>query len=278
MVSIIFQGIKILLTVNSRSQISDTLTSLFKNATTEECTSDARAAVRAGFHDAGTWSSSLALSGQDYGGADGSIYLFGETSRPENHGLERIVNVLGRLAEEKDVGVADMFQFAAAHAVVTCPLGPRMRTFIGRRDAKQAAPDGLLPSANADAETNLALFFDKNIGPIDLIALVGAHSVSTQSSFNTTRAGEAQDATPGIWDTKFYEDTIRSDFNEGSGILTFPSDKALSLYGPLQNEWNGYVVRQSDWIEHFSRAYLRLSLAGVKQIQDMIECKLLMKI
>ncbi|KAH8650970.1 heme peroxidase [Tricladium varicosporioides] len=254
------------------AQISIVLTALFKSNNTGECNDYARSAIRAGFHDAGTWSSTLAAVGQDYGGADGSIYLFGEMNRPENSGLEAVVNTLGRLAKTSGVGVADMIQFAAAHAVVTCPLGPRMRTFIGRKEATQAAPDGLLPSATSDAETLLRLFFDKNIGPTDLTALVGAHSVSKQFSFNTTRAGESQDSTPGVWDTKFYEDTIRSDFSTGSGILTFPSDKALSLYGPLQAEWNGYVVRQEDWIEHFSRAYIRLSLAGVNQIQGMIEC------
>lgn len=121
-----------------------------------------------------------------------------------------------------------------------------MRTFVGRKDAFQPAPDGLLPSAVADAETNLALFLDKEIGPLDLIALVGAHTVSRQFHFNSTRAGEFQDSTPGVWDVKFYEDTIRSDFNEGAGILTFPSDKSLSLYGPVQDEWNAYGVGLGD--------------------------------
>jgi hypothetical protein len=68
---------------------------------------------------AGTWSSSLAAQGQDFGGADGSIYLFGETKRPENHGLESITAQLGLLAKLNGVGVADMIQFAAAHAVVS---------------------------------------------------------------------------------------------------------------------------------------------------------------
>lgn len=245
---------------------------MFKNATTKECTDDARAAIRAGFHDAGTWSKSLASTGQDYGGADGSIFLFGETTRTENNGLQGIVNTLGQLARELAVEVSDMIQFAAAHAVVNCPLGPRMRTFVGRKEATKPAPDGLLPSATSDAQTLVDLFFDKNIGPLDLVALVGAHSVSRQFTFNTTRAGDSQDSTPGVWDTKFYEDTIRSDFETRKGILTFTADKALSLHGPLQEEWNGYVVRQNDWVEHFSRAYLRLSLAGVKNIQNMTEC------
>jgi len=254
--------------------ISITLTRAFRNITTGECTESARAAIRAGFHDAGSWSDKLAAQGQDYGGADGSLYLYGESTRSENNGLQEITATLGALAQKHHVGVADMLQFAAAHATVTCPLGPRMRTFIGRNDGTKPAPDGLLPSALASAEVNIALFADKRIGPLDLVALLGAHSVSRQSFFNTTVAGQSQDSTPGVWDTNFYEDTIRSEFNSGAGITTFPSDKAISLYGPLQEEWNGYVRRQSDWNEHFSRAYLRLSITGVNNIQDMVECEL----
>lgn len=49
---------------------------------TGRCNAAARAAIRLGFHDAGSWSSSLAAAGQDFGGADGSIILSGsEISR-----------------------------------------------------------------------------------------------------------------------------------------------------------------------------------------------------
>lgn len=44
---------------------------------TGRCNSAARAAIRLGFHDAGSWSSTLAAAGQDFGGADGSIVLSG---------------------------------------------------------------------------------------------------------------------------------------------------------------------------------------------------------
>lgn len=75
---------------------------------------------------AGTWSLPLAESGQDFGGADGSLYLFGEWLRAENDGMEDNIQTIGQLAQANNVGVADMIQFAAAHAVVTCPLGPRV--------------------------------------------------------------------------------------------------------------------------------------------------------
>jgi hypothetical protein len=103
------------------------------------CNDMARAAIRLGFHDAGTWSQSLADSGSDFGGADGSFSLFGEISRPENEGLKDIDDLATFLWSPKspfgdfDLGMADLIQYMAIHATVSCPLGPRVRTFIGRK-------------------------------------------------------------------------------------------------------------------------------------------------
>jgi hypothetical protein len=259
-----------------RAVITPILTELFTDNQTQECNDNARAAVRAGFHDAGTWSRALAARNITHGGADGSLYIFNEaTTRPENRGLETITETLGQLARQHQVSVADMFQFAAAHATVTCPLGPRIRTFVGRPEATSASPDGLLPSSNDDANSQIELFRDKGIGQLDLVALVGAHSVSKQRHVDESRPNTSQDSTPGVWDTQFYGDTLNSDSEPlSSNMTTFPSDKALSQHPSLVNEWNGYVARQNDWVKHFSRAYLRLSLVGVQNIQSMTECKL----
>ena len=62
--------------------VAQVMTLVFKGPT-GRCNAAARAAIRLGFHDAGSWSSSLAQAGQDYGGADGSIALSGtEINRP----------------------------------------------------------------------------------------------------------------------------------------------------------------------------------------------------
>jgi hypothetical protein len=55
------------------------------------CNKFARGAVRIAFHDAGTW-----RKGLDFGGADGSLLLSNEMSRPENRGLEEIAEVTNR--------------------------------------------------------------------------------------------------------------------------------------------------------------------------------------
>lgn len=96
------------------------------------------------------------------------------------------------------VGVADIIQFAAVHAVVTCPLGPRTRVFVGRKDSKKAAPENLMPSVSMSANDIISLFEDKTIQPHDLAALLGAHSTSQQFVTDRTKAGFGQDSTPGV--------------------------------------------------------------------------------
>jgi len=65
--------------------VSAELTKLFVGAD-KQCNDNARAAVRMGFHDAGSWDKN-ALNG----GADGSLLMeFGEHERPENNGLQSI--------------------------------------------------------------------------------------------------------------------------------------------------------------------------------------------
>jgi hypothetical protein len=58
--------------------------------------------------------------------------------------------------------VADLIQFAAAHAVKTCPGGPTIPVKVGRKDSSEANALGVLPSGFAKGG--------------DLIGLFGKHS------------------------------------------------------------------------------------------------------
>lgn len=101
------------------SHISDFLNTVFKGPT-GRCNKNARAAVRLGLHDAGTWSQSLADNGQDFGGADGSIALSTEEEfRGENSGLADIIHLTRTWKQKYGVGMADLIQFMAIHAVVS---------------------------------------------------------------------------------------------------------------------------------------------------------------
>jgi catalase (peroxidase I) len=153
--------------------ISYEMTAKF-NGTSGRCTKYARGAVRLGFHDAGVWSNT-----SSYGGADGSILLTNEIDRTENDGLEAIADVMKAWYNKYNkygVSMADLIQFGANVATVVCPLGPRIRSFVGRKDNAKAGPTGLLPDVNDSADKLIKLFQAKTIDPHDLTALVGAHT------------------------------------------------------------------------------------------------------
>ncbi|KAF2716564.1 class II peroxidase [Polychaeton citri CBS 116435] len=253
--------------------VSLAMTAAF-NGPTLRCNDVARAAIRLGFHDAGTWSSSLAAAGKDFGGADGSLILAGEISRPENKGLEQIVAQMKIWQKTFGVGMADLIQFGANHAVVTCPLGPRIRTFVGRKDSSSPAPDGLLPSATAPADDLIKLFEDKTISAHELAALMGAHSTSRQFNFNSAQSGAPQDGTPGVWDVLYYNQTVQNTVPKG--VLRLPSDIALAAHPSISPEWQkfsqGNNVGQKHWNEDYATAYTRLSLLGVNNINNLTEC------
>jgi manganese peroxidase len=82
------------------STISAELRLAFQSNNT--CNADARAAIRAAFHDC-----------FPDGSCNGSIFLAGELSRVENQNIGPTVWMLGTLAVKHQVGVADMLQFAA---------------------------------------------------------------------------------------------------------------------------------------------------------------------
>lgn len=186
------------------------------------CTNAARAAVRFGFHDAAGWSKS---TGPD-GGADGSLILAPEEiRRPGNCGLEEIVTLSQTWFNKyKGYGVsaADLIQMGANVATVVCPLGPRTKTFIGRKDNTKAAPDGLLPPVDASADFLIKQFQDKTIQPNGLVALLGAHSTAQQRFVDSRRAGDPQDSTPGVWDMLYYNETINP--NAPARAFKFASD------------------------------------------------------
>jgi manganese peroxidase len=92
-----------------------------------------------------------------------------------------------------------------AHAVVTCPLGPTVKTFVGRPDRTTANPEGLLPNPHTDADTLIANMNAKGFSDADIAAILGAHSTAKQFEFDPAEAGAPLDDTPGIWDVvSFY--------------------------------------------------------------------------
>ncbi|KAK0107961.1 hypothetical protein ONS96_003744 [Cadophora gregata f. sp. sojae] len=235
--------------------------------TAGRCNRFARAAVRLGFHDAGTWSKTTG-----FGGADGSIILANEGGRPENNGLQDISRVT--LAwynsyKKYGVGMADLIQMGANVATVVCPLGPRVRTFVGRPDSNVPNADNLLPSVFADADSLIELFENKTIKAHGLAALVGAHTTSQQHFVDPKRNFDPQDSTPGVWDVKFYSETTGT---APKRVFKFPSDVKLAAHPKISDEWTKFATDQSHWDEDYAKEYVRLSLLGVNNINQLTEC------
>jgi len=84
---------------------------------TNMCNDFARGAIRAAFHDCGTWDKAQG----DTGGCDGSLFLAQEYTNEENRGLADTVPRIGALAQKYNVGVADMFQFAGGKHFLLYP-------------------------------------------------------------------------------------------------------------------------------------------------------------
>ncbi|KAH9226719.1 class II peroxidase [Colletotrichum gloeosporioides 23] len=236
------------------------------------CNSVARASVRLGFHDASSWSKTSGGTG-----ADGSIILANEChTRDDNKGLEEICDTMqGWFDKYKKYGVsmADMIQFAANVATVACPLGPRVRTFVGRKDTTKASPPNLLPSPFQKSDALFKMFAQKSFTPDGLVALLGAHTTSQQRFVDQSRAGAPQDTTPGVWDVAFYGQTLNP--RTPPAVFKIPSDVSISQDPKVIDTWKAFGAGrrgQMAWNQAYSSEYVRMSLLGVPNMNDLTEC------
>ncbi len=190
------------------------------------CTDFARYAVRLGFHDAGGWSKPIIMSGVEEG-------------RTENLGLDDIFDQMKEWYDHYHtklgypVTMADLIQVGATVATVTCPLGPRVKSYVGRKDSTVPAPQ-LLPTSAPTPTSLIQLFKDKTIGPKALAALLAPHTTSQQEFVDLARELAPQDSTPpGVWDTLIYNETLgkaHGGVNPPKRVLVFASDSKLSVH------------------------------------------------
>jgi hypothetical protein len=231
------------------------MVSLFRGKS-GRCTRYARMAVRLGFHDAGGWNKATAAANQQ-GGADGSIILNPvEMTLSENNGLQIIVAQMQTWYDKwhnqegySSVTMADLIQFGATVAAVTCPQGPRIKTYVGRKDSNIQNPR-LLPGVTQSADDLISLFQDKTIQPNGLVALLGAHTTSQQHFVDLTRDGDPQDTTPGIWDVLFYAETLATSI--APRVFKFASDVAISKHPLTQSEWQEFAGSQGNGQSHWN--------------------------
>ncbi|THW37438.1 heme peroxidase [Aureobasidium pullulans] len=241
------------------------------------CTDLARGAIRFAFHDSASYSSKTQYYAPATGGADGSLLLSSvEITRDENNGLQSYYGFLQEKYSKykSQVGAADLVQFAASVAIVSCPGGPKVPTVVGRKDTSTAAPDNLLPKAfgaGAAQQVLIQLFEDKGISQPELAALIGAHTASkavAQEAYGVPYNGP-QDSTPGQWDVKYYSDTD----NHPSGVYSFESDVNLSNPNSTVGQTFQSFVN-SKWNAAFAPAMAHLSVLGISQADqaNFVDC------
>ncbi|CZT49863.1 uncharacterized protein RSE6_10760 [Rhynchosporium secalis] len=250
------------------------LSALFidRSVSPSQCNDDARAAIRAAFHDCGMWDNSRG----ETGGCDGSLMHHSKRSiyPPRNNGLQDISTKLLFLQQKYNessspVSIADILQVAASRATLTCPGGPRVSTYVGRKDSSNPAPDDRLPDAHGSGQSLYELFLAKGFEAKELAALLGAHSTSKAFHQPDIPAGTPQDDTPGIWDVHYYSNTLKP----VAGIQPFQSDNNLAAHPIVGKEFHGLVGSQGKWTSAYSKAMEKMSLLGVLgEKRNLMDC------
>ncbi|TDZ61518.1 Manganese peroxidase H4 [Colletotrichum trifolii] len=206
----------------------------------EGCTAEARQAIRAAFHDCFP------------AACDGSLILANEyLDREENVQIQPICDTLGQKAIDYNVGTADIIQAAASFAVAACG-GPKTFLFVGRKDSKVPNPEGVLPTQDSDAASQISAFRKKGFTATDLVALIGAHSAGKSIQ------ELAFDSSPEKLDsTVFYPETV-----EETAPTSLGSDFALSNATETKNIWKGFGKSQTRWSSAFKLAMAKMSIMG----------------
>ncbi|KAF4582808.1 peroxidase [Ophiocordyceps camponoti-floridani] len=240
-----------------------------------QCNDLARGCIRLGFHDAMDFSK----TNNTNAGADGSIVLAGECETvADNNGLKNTCNqmrVWFAKYQPYGVGMADLIQMAANVGTVVCPLGPRVRTFVGRKDSTVRAPDGNLPLFTDSNDHILALMDDKTISPFGLIALLGAHSTAHARDVKPEIPGDHRlDSTPGVWDVAFYGEVLDNS-STSANVFKLDSDVNLSRDQRTSDSWRFFVGQQPGqfrWDKAYAAEYVRVSMLGVNNMNNLTEC------
>ncbi|KAH7082183.1 ligninase LG6 precursor [Paraphoma chrysanthemicola] len=222
------------------------------------CGRDAHGAIRAPFHDCIN------------NACDGSLILADECGRAENAGLSDICGKLQGWSTKYSVGAADIIQFAAAVAIAECPLGPKVKALVGRKDSSTAAALNSMPSSKDSVDKILAAFSAKGFSSDDVVALMGTHSVAVQVNDDPSQAGKSLDSTPSVYDTKFYTET-----KDGTAPYSLQSDKLLSNDTKTEQTWSNFGNSQDAWSAKFVDAWNRFAVIG-NDVGSLQDCSSLM--
>lgn len=106
----------------------------------------------------------------------------------------------------------------------------------------------------------------KGFSPIDLAALIGAHTSAKQRFVDPSKAETSLDSTPGTWDNKYYSET-----KSGKAPFTLESDKNIAKNLLTAVPFASFALSKQAWDLAFVSAMTKMSLMGVDQA-DLVDC------
>jgi len=206
----------------------------------------APAHLRLAFHDAGTYDRASGT-----GGAHGTVHLTEELRRADNTGwgtacMELITEAK---AAYPSVSWADLIAVGGAAAVQKCG-GPVMQIGLGRSDAAEVSPPHRLPGGYEGASMLKAMFARMGLGPRELVALSGAHTLG-----HTQRKPFTRD--PWVFSNAYFTQLVEL---RGSSLLQ--TDTAILEDPDLRPYVELYARDESQFWADFADAFRRLTWLG----------------
>lgn len=114
------------------------------------------------------------------------------------------------------------------------------------------------------ARTDISLA-SKGFSPIDLAALLGAHTTAKQR-FTAPDQPQELDTTVGKWDNKYFSET-----KSGKAPYTLPSDKSVAQNPLTMLPFNTFALSKGAWDLAFVKAMQKMSMLGVEN-KGLIDC------
>ncbi|KAJ7635374.1 manganese peroxidase 1 [Roridomyces roridus] len=244
------------------------------------CADAAHAALRVAFHDSIGFSTTDASKGT---GADGSIFIFGETELhyDANLGIADAFNLEAPFIARNNISVADFIQFAATVSLTKCPGVAQPPFLFGRVDATAPAPEGTVPEPFQSAADILARMADAGLTPADTVALLASHSIAGADDVDPDASGVPFDSTPALFDTQFFLETLLNGTipgpNQGQvsspiqGELRLQSDFVLAHDDATACIWQGLVNNQQAMAQAFQQSFLKMGILG-QDASKLVDC------
>ncbi|KAJ7615863.1 manganese-dependent peroxidase [Roridomyces roridus] len=260
--------------------LEDIQTNMFAGDT---CSDAAHTALRVAFHDAIGFSNSDPSFGT---GADGSIFIFGETELGfgANLGIADAFNLEVPFINKHNISVADFIQFAAAVSLTKCPGILQPSFMFGRIDATFNAPDGTVPEPFQAVDAILARMSDAGLSAAETVALLASHSIAGADDVDPTKDGLPFDSTPSVFDTQFFVETqLRGTLFPGSGgnqgevespiagELRLQSDSELARDSATACLWQANVNNQAHMAQAFQAAFAKMQTLG-QTGNNLVDC------